>query len=378
MIYLDNSATTKPYQEVIETFVKVTEKFYGNPSSLHKKGIEAEQLIERARQLIADYLHVKPHEIIFTSGGTEGNNLAIKGAAFQYKQRGKHLITTEIEHSSSLEAFRFLETLGFQVTYLPVDENGHVSVEDVKRALRDDTILVSIIHVNNEIGTIQPIHDIGALLKKERKIIFHVDHVQGITKVPLSMREAHIDLCTVSGHKIHGLKGTGLLYVREGLELTPLQHGGGQENGYRSGTENTAGIVSLAKALRLSFEKAKTNIGRLNRLKAFLIDELGRIDGVVLNTPKEGSAPHIVNFSLPGYKPEVLVHALADKGISLSTKSACSSKRSEASHVIWAIGKDEERAQSALRVSMSFETEKKDCEAFIQQLRRQKEWIGGS
>ncbi len=378
MIYLDNSATTKPYQEVIETFVKVTEKFYGNPSSLHKKGIEAEQLIERARQLIADYLHVKPHEIIFTSGGTEGNNLAIKGAAFQYKQRGKHLITTEIEHPSSLEAFRFLETLGFQVTYLPVDENGHVSVEDVKRALRDDTILVSIIHVNNEIGTIQPIHDIGALLKKERKIIFHVDHVQGITKVPLSMREAHIDLCTVSGHKIHGLKGTGLLYVREGLELTPLQHGGGQENGYRSGTENTAGIVSLAKALRLSFEKAKTNIGRLNRLKAFLIDELGRIDGVVLNTPKEGSAPHIVNFSLPGYKPEVLVHALADKGISLSTKSACSSKRSEASHVIWAIGKDEERAQSALRVSMSFETEKKDCEAFIQQLRRQKEWIGGS
>lgn len=378
MIYLDNSATTKPYQEVIETFVKVTEKFYGNPSSLHKKGIEAEQLIERARQLIADYLHVKPHEIIFTSGGTEGNNLAIKGAAFQYKQRGKHLITTEIEHPSSLEAFRFLETLGFQVTYLPVDENGHVSVEDVKRALRDDTILVSIIHVNNEIGTIQPIHDIGALLKKERKIIFHVDHVQGITKVPLSMREAHIDLCTVSGHKIHGLKGTGLLYVREGLELTPLQHGGGQENGYRSGTENTAGIVSLAKALRLSFEKAETNIGRLNRLKAFLIDELGRIDGVVLNTPKEGSAPHIVNFSLPGYKPEVLVHALADKGISLSTKSACSSKRSEASHVIWAIGKDEERAQSALRVSMSFETEKKDCEAFIQQLRRQKEWIGGS
>lgn len=376
MIYLDNSATTEPYKEVIETFTTVSEKFYGNPSSLHEKGWETERLIERSRQLIGKYLHVKPQEIVFTSGGTEGNNLAIKGVAFQFHQRGKHMITTEIEHPSSIEAFRFLETLGFDVTYLPVDENGLVSAEAVREAVRDDTILVSIIHVNNEIGSIQPIEEIGAFLKTERKIIFHVDHVQGLSKVPLSFYEANIDLCTVSGHKIHGLKGTGLLYVREGLKLTPLLHGGGQENGFRSGTENVAGIVSLAKAIRLSFEKA--NVDKLYELKQYVINELEQIEGLILNTPKQHSAPHIVNFSLPGYKPEVLIHALSKKGISLSTKSACSSKQSEASHVILAIGENKERAQSALRVSMSFHTEKADCEMFIHHLREQKQWIGGS
>lgn len=376
MIYLDNSATTEPYKEVIETFTTVSEKFYGNPSSLHEKGWETERLIERSRQLIGKYLHVKPQEIVFTSGGTEGNNLAIKGVAFQFHQRGKHMITTEIEHPSSIEVFRFLETLGFDVTYLPVDENGLVSAEAVREAVRDDTILVSIIHVNNEIGSIQPIEEIGAFLKTERKIIFHVDHVQGLSKVPLSFYEANIDLCTVSGHKIHGLKGTGLLYVREGLKLTPLLHGGGQENGFRSGTENVAGIVSLAKAIRLSFEKA--NVDKLYELKQYVINELEQIEGLILNTPKQHSAPHIVNFSLPGYKPEVLIHALSKKGISLSTKSACSSKQSEASHVILAIGENKERAQSALRVSMSFHTEKADCEMFIHHLREQKQWIGGS
>lgn len=378
MIYLDNSATTQPYKEVLETFVTVSEKFYGNPSSLHKTGMEAEQLMERARQQIAEYFWVKPNEIFFTSGGTEGNNLAIKGTAFQYRSRGKHLITTAIEHPSSLEAFRYLETLGFEVTYLPVDERGLVNVDDVKRAVRDDTILVSIIHVNNEIGTVQPVEEIGAFLKTKRKIIFHVDHVQGATKVPLNLYEANIDLCTVSGHKIHGLKGTGFLFVREGLVLTPLLHGGGQENGFRSGTENVAGIVALAKAVRLSFEKSKTMLGHLHELKQFLIQELESIDGVVVNTPKEHSAPHIVNFSLPGHKPEVFIHALAEKGISISTKSACSSKQSEASHVILAIGAGEERAVSALRVSMSFQTEKQHIDTFLRELREQKQWIGGS
>lgn len=378
MIYLDNSATTQPYTEVLETFVTVSEKFYGNPSSLHKIGMEAEQLMERARQQIAEYFQVKPNEILFTSGGTEGNNLAIKGTAFQFRSRGKHLITTAIEHPSSLEAFRYLETLGFEVTYLPVDEYGLVSVDELKKAVRDDTILVSIIHVNNEIGTVQPIEEIGAFLKTKRKIIFHVDHVQGATKVPLNLYEANIDLCTVSGHKIHGLKGTGFLFVREGLVLTPLLHGGGQEKGFRSGTENVAGIVALAKAVRLSFEKSKTMLGRLHELKHDLIQELENIDGVVVNTPKEHSAPHIVNFSLPGYKPEVIIHALAEKGISISTKSACSSKQSEASHVILALGSGEERAVSALRVSMSFQTEKQHIDTFLKELREQKQWIGGS
>ncbi len=378
MIYLDNSATTQPYTEVLETFVTVSEKFYGNPSSLHKIGMEAEQLMERARQQIAEYFQVKPNEILFTSGGTEGNNLAIKGTAFQFRSRGKHLITTAIEHPSSLEAFPYLETLGFEVTYLPVDEYGLVSVDELKKAVRDDTILVSIIHVNNEIGTVQPIEEIGAFLKTKRKIIFHVDHVQGATKVPLNLYEANIDLCTVSGHKIHGLKGTGFLFVREGLVLTPLLHGGGQEKGFRSGTENVAGIVALAKAVRLSFEKSKTMLGRLHELKHDLIQELENIDGVVVNTPKEHSAPHIVNFSLPGYKPEVIIHALAEKGISISTKSACSSKQSEASHVILALGSGEERAVSALRVSMSFQTEKQHIDTFLKELREQKQWIGGS
>lgn len=378
MIYLDNSATTQPYKEVIETFFTVSEKFYGNPSSLHKIGIEAEQLMERARQQIADYFQAKPQEIFFTSGGTEGNNLAIKGVAFQYQSRGKHVITTAVEHPSSLETFRYLESLGFDVTYLPVNEDGLVNVDDVKRAVRDDTILVSIIHVNNEIGTVQPVDEIGAFLKTKRKIIFHVDHVQGATKVPLNMHEANIDLCTVSGHKIHGLKGTGFLFIREGLVLTPLLHGGGQENGYRSGTENVAGIVSLAKAVRLSFEKSKTMIHQLNEWKQYLIQELEKIDGVIVNTPKQHSAPHIVNFSLPGYKPEVLIHALAEKGISISTKSACSSKQSEASYVILALGAGEERALSALRVSMSFETEKQHIDTFLKELREQKNWIGGS
>lgn len=378
MIYLDNSATTQPYKEVLETFVTVSEKFFGNPSSLHKIGMEAEQLMERARQQIAEYFQVKPNEIFFTSGGTEGNNLAIKGTAFQYRSRGKHLITTAIEHPSSLEAFRYLETLGFEVTYLPVDKRGLVSVDDLKKAVRDDTILVSIIHVNNEIGTVQPVEEIGAFLKTKRKIIFHVDHVQGATKVPLNLYEANIDLCTVSGHKIHGLKGTGFLFVREGLMLTPLLHGGGQENGIRSGTENVAGIVALAKAVRLSFEKSKTMLARLHELKHYLMQELENIDGVVVNTPKEHSAPHIVNFSLPGYKPEVFIHALAEKGISISTKSACSSKQSEASHVILALGAGEKRAVSALRVSMSFQTEKQHIDTFLKELREQKQWIGGS
>lgn len=378
MIYLDNSATTQPYKEVLETFVTVSEKFFGNPSSLHHKGLEAEQLIDRARHNIGNCLDVKPHEIVFTSGGTEGNNLAIKGVAFQYKNRGNHIITTQIEHPASIEALQFLESFGYDVTYLPVDNNGIISVEDVKNAIRDETILVSIIHVNNEIGSIQPIEEIGELLKEKHKILFHVDHVQGATKVPLAFREANIDLCTISGHKLHGLKGTGLLYVREGLKLTPLLHGGGQENGYRSGTENVAGIVSLAKAIRLSYERSKTAIKKLQMMKEYMISELEKTGGVILNTPKERSAPHIVNFSLPGYKPEVFIHALAEEGISLSTKSACSSKKSEPSHVIYALDANEERATSALRVSFSFETEKEECKMFIKTLREQIKWIGGS
>lgn len=382
MIYLDNSATTKPYKEVIESFVTVTEKFYGNPSSLHKKGLEAEKLIDHARQVIGKIMGVLPEEIIFTSGGTEGNNMAIKGAAYQYKQRGNHIITTEIEHPSSLEALHYLEQNGFRVTYLPVNEDGVVSLEAVEEAISDDTILLSMIHVNNEIGAIQPVEKVGALLRKHPKIIFHVDHVQGATKVPLAIRQAGIDLCTISGHKLHGLKGTGALLVRDGLRLTPLLHGGGQEKGYRSGTENVAGIVAFAKALRMSDEQALEKIDKLHQCQQYIAQSLEKIEDVVVNTAITHSAPHIVNFSVLGFKPEVIVHALAEEGISISTKSACSSKQNEASYVVLALGASEERALTALRVSLSFETTMADCKVFIETLRtlleEQKKWIGGS
>ncbi|PWA11148.1 cysteine desulfurase NifS [Pueribacillus theae] len=380
MIYLDNSATTKPYKEVLNTFLAVSENYFGNPSSLHSKGMEAEELIEKAREQIGKLLDASPGEIVFTSGGTEGNNLAIKGATTAYKNRGKHVITTTIEHPASMEAFKYLEETGFDVTYLPVNSQGLVSLEDLKNAIREDTIFVSIIHVNNEIGTVQNIEEIGELIKRYPKVLFHVDHVQGASKVPLSIRKANIDLCTISGHKLHGVKGTGVLTVREGVRLSPLFHGGGQEKGYRSGTENVAGIVSLAKAMRLCYEKASEGILELEALKGYTMEELEKIKGIILNTPKEHSAPHIINFSVPGCKPEVLIHALSEKGIYVSTKSACSSKQSEASHVILAIGAGEESAKTAIRISFSFETDKEQAEQFLIVLRNiiheQRKWIG--
>lgn len=380
MIYLDNSATTKPYKEVLNTFLAVSENYFGNPSSLHSKGMEAEELIEKAREQIGKLLDASPAEIVFTSGGTEGNNLAIKGAAMTYSNRGKHVITTAIEHPASMEAFKYLEETGFDVTYLPVNSEGLVSLEDIKNAIREDTIFVSIIHVNNEIGTVQNIEEIGELIKHYPKILFHVDHVQGASKVPLSIRKANIDLCTISGHKLHGVKGIGVLTVREGVRLSPLFHGGGQEKGHRSGTENVAGIVSLAKAMRLCYEKASEGILKLEALKGYTMEELEKIKGIILNTPKEHSAPHIINFSVPGFKPEVLIHALSEKGIYVSTKSACSSKQSEASHVILAIEAGEERAKTAIRISFSFETDREQVEQFLLVLRNiiheQRKWIG--
>ncbi len=257
MIYLDNSATTPPYPEAVNTFTQVSQQFFGNPSSLHSVGLDTEMLLTKARSSIARLLHIAPSELIFTSGGTEGNNLAIKGAALEHQGRGKHVITTEIEHPSVKEAFFHLEKIGFEVTWLPVNNEGRLEVETLAESLREDTILVSVIHVNNELGTIQPIEEIGTVLKDWPKAVFHVDHVQGMTKVPLSFKEAHIDLCTFSAHKFHGLKGTGAIYIRSGVKLSPLFHGGSQELAHRPGTENVAGIAAMAKALRLSLKKRK-------------------------------------------------------------------------------------------------------------------------
>ena len=367
MIYLDNSATTKPYDEALDAFRTASEKFFANPSSLHRIGGEAERLLRQARSSIAELLHVKINEVIFTSGGTESNNLAIKGTALQYLNQGKHLITSCIEHASTLEAFRQLESLGFAVTYLPVDQEGKVSLIELEAALTHDTILVSIMHVNNELGSIQPIKEIGHLIKQKSRALFHIDDVQGIGKVPLDFNDVQADLVSYSAHKFHGLKGNGLLIKREKITLLPLLSGGGQESEIRSGTENGPGIVAMAKALRLYLNKAKTQKDMLETLRAQVITELSKIDGIELNSSISG-APHIVNFSVPGIKPEVLIHALEEKEIYVSTRSACSSKTAEASHVLSAVGLTTIRAKSAIRISLSFETAKDQIDLFLNEL----------
>jgi len=354
MIYFDNSATTKPFPEVIDSFIKVSAEYFGNPSSLHNFGGLAEKLLSQARSQAAKLLSVQPNEIYFTSGGTEGNNLAIKGAAFANNKWGRHLITTTIEHPSVREALKQLESFGFDVTEIPVDINGRVNVKTIENAIREDTILVSVMHVNNEVGTVQPIREIGQLLKSYPKIKFHVDHVQGVGKVLLNINDCHIDFCTISAHKFHGMKGTGLLFVRDGVKINPLLNGGGQEKNIRSGTENVAGAVSLAKALRLIMEKQQKEFTHLSLLSKQLREGLSKIEGVAINTPETHAAPHIINFSIPHLKSEVFVHALEEKDIYVSTTSACSSKQKTISGTLSAMGVPEERAGSAIRLSLSY------------------------
>ncbi|WP_010630449.1 cysteine desulfurase family protein [Sporolactobacillus vineae] len=365
MIYLDNSATTKPYTEAIETYQKVSEDFFANPSSIHSLGGRSESLLAKSREQAASLLGVDPDEIVFTSGGTEGNNLAVKGAALAYRGRGRHLITTTVEHASSLNAFHQLEELGFEVTYLPVDRDCRISFDDFKKAYRKDTILVSVMHVNNEVGTVQPIREIAEFLKTKPTTVFHVDHVQGFSKVPLELKDSGIDLCTISGHKFHGPKGTGILYVRKGTSLSPLLSGGGQEGGLRSGTENLPGICGMVKALRITKEHEKDGIGHLLALQQQLRKGLSRIDDAVIHTPEDGAAPSIMNVSLKGIRSEVLVHALEENQIYVSTKSACSSKDSGASGVLLAMGVDEQEARQAIRISTAFENTEEDIAAFL-------------
>ncbi|MCZ0703210.1 cysteine desulfurase [Natronobacillus azotifigens] len=369
MIYFDNSATTKPLPEVLASFQKVSQEYYGNSSSIHRFGMEADKLLRKAHQQAADLLGVKSKEIIFTSGGTEGNNLAIKGIALANQHRGKHIITSEIEHPSVLASCKALESLGFTVTYLPVDQTGVVKVKDVEEAIQKDTVLLSIMHINNELGTIQPIEEIGQLVKDLPTTYFHVDDVQGFGKTKLKLENSGIDLYTISGHKIHGLKGTGLLYVKEGINLFPLFHGGTQQMNYRSGTENLAGAVSFVKAMRLIVEHQKNHQDYLVDLHEQLRKELTVIPEVKINTI-EGQAPHILNFSIPGYKPEVILHALEERNIFLSTKSACSSKKSVDSAVLKAINLPRDRTRSALRISLSYQNTAGEIELFSRSLKK--------
>jgi cysteine desulfurase len=366
MIYFDNSATTKPFNEVLDSFIKVSSSYFGNPSSLHQIGGQAEKLLSQAHSQIAKILGVKTSEIVFTSGGTEGNNLAIKGIAMEHRGRGKHIVTTEIEHDSVRNSVKQLEKLGFEVTYIPVDKDGRVNPADIERAIRFDTILVSVIHINNEVGTVQPIQEIGTLLKDFPKIYFHVDHVQGVGKLPLNFYECGIDLCTISGHKFHGLKGTGALFVKDGVHISSLLSGGGQEGKRRNGTENVAGMVAMAKALRMSEDLRKQKFDQLKQILGTIKSGLQLLPEATIHTPEHNEAPHILNFSLKGIKAEVFVHALEQEGIYVSTTSACSSKRNAPSKTLIAMGVPTDQAESAIRISLSYENTLQEAERVVE------------
>jgi cysteine desulfurase len=369
LIYFDNSATTKPYQEVLDSFIKVSSSYFGNPSSLNALGGQAEKLLTQAKGQMAQLLNVKAKEVFFTSGGTESNNLAVKGTAFMHNQKGRHLITSSIEHPSVSKAMEQLEENGFEITYLPVDGNGSVSLEDVEKAIRKDTILISIMLVNNEVGTIQPIKKIGNLLKKYPHVLFHVDAVQGIGKVPFNLYEMGIDLCSLSAHKFHGLKGTGAIFIREGVMLSPLLSGGEQERGMRSGTENVAGAVAMAKALRITFEKRDTGIDKMKKIQAILKDGLDQTEGIQIHTPNIQAAPHIINFSIPGIKSEVFIHTLEQEGIYVSTTSACSSKKKSPSKTLLAMGVSLKSAESAIRISLSYENTEEEAMTVVEAIK---------
>lgn len=372
-VYFDNSATTMPAPEILESMWQVLQHYYGNPSSLHQLGAEAEKLIHKASEICAQQLSVKASELIFTSGGTESNNLAIKGIAFGYKDRGKHIITSEVEHPSVYDACKALERqFGFEVTYLPVNQHGIIQAQDVQKALRKDTILVTLMHVNNEMGSIQPIEQVGDLLRTSGgTAYFHVDQVQGFGRVPLSIKQANIDLLTLSGHKLHAPKGAGLLYVHERIrKLYPLFHGGAQQSGYRAGTENVAGLVALAKAIRLTGERQLEHIAHLRALKQRCVELLSSLRETYVHSilDEQLFAPHIVSVSFKGIKPEVLVHALEEKGIYVSTKSACSSKSTEPSRILLAAKVKAELADSAIRISFSPNNTLEEVEYFGQAL----------
>jgi cysteine desulfurase len=369
MIYFDNSATTKPYKEVLDSFITVSSEYYGNPSSLHSMGGQAEKLLSQAREQVSHLLRAKPTEIYFTSGGTEGNNLAIKGSALLHRNKGRHLITTSVEHPSVSLAMEQLEKEGFDITYLSVDQFGRINVAELEKAIRKETILISIMQVNNEVGTLQPIKEIGELLKKYPNILFHVDAVQSIGKIPLYLSENRVDFCSISGHKFHGLKGTGALFIREGVRLAPLFSGGNQERKIRSGTENVAGAVAMAKALRMTLQKSEAGLERMKKIQSVLREGLSDIEGVQIHTPVENSAPHILNFSLKGIKSEVFIHSLEQKSIFVSTTSACSSKKKSPSKTLLAMGVPETLADSAIRISLSFENSLDDAKTALSAFR---------
>ena len=369
-VYLDNSATTRCFDEVAQLMHKVMCEDYGNPSSMHHKGVEAEQYLRYAKETLAGILKVNEKEILFTSGGTESDNIALIGTAMANHRRGRHLITTTIEHPAVLQPMAYLENQGFQVTYLPVDREGRISLNDLERAIRPDTILVSIMHTNNEIGSIQPIAEAGALIKRiNPHTLFHVDAVQGFGKFRIYPARMHVDMLSVSGHKIHGPKGVGFLYIREGAKVNPIIYGGGQQKGMRSGTENVPGIAGLAKAAEIAYDNLDEDMDRMYELRDIFIRGVNDIDNVRVNgCPDREGAAHIVSLSIRGVRSEVLLHAMEDKGIYVSAGSACAAHKPQPSATLKAIGVEKDLLDSTIRFSFSVFTTEEEIQYTIQAL----------
>ena len=364
-MYLDNSATTQVSEEVFEEMKPYFREEFGNPSTLYGIGRESKKALNQARQRVADAINAKPEEIIFTGGGSESDNLAIKGIAFKLAKKGKHIITTDFEHPAVKETLYFLESLDFKVTYLPVYENGVIKIDDLKEAITDETILITIMHGNNEIGTVQPIEEIGKIAR-EKGIKFHTDAVQTFGKIPVDVEKLNVDLLSLSSHKINGPKGVGALYIKKGTRVTPLIHGGGKERGIRAGTENVPGIVGFGKACELAANQLDEHYEKLSSIRDELIDKvLGSIPEAYLNGDKEKRLPNLVNFRFKAIEGESLILLLDAKGYQASTGSACSSNKLEASPVLTALGLDPVDVHGSLRISLSPESEKFDVDEFV-------------
>ena len=366
MIYFDNSATTKPYPEALATYTEVANRIWGNPSSLHNLGSQATRILEASRKQIAELIGKKAEEIYFTSGGTEGDNWILKGVAFEKAPYGKHIIVSDIEHPAIKESATWLETQGFEVDYAPVDARGFVKVDALANLLRPDTTLVSVMAVNNEIGSIQPIHDIAALLEDRPTVSFHVDAVQALAKVATEVYlPERVDFATFSSHKFHGLRGVGFVYIKEGKKITPLLTGGGQEKEMRSTTENVAGIAATAKALRLAMENQEAFVSKTQQMKEVIRKELANYPDVTIFSGEDHFAPHILTFGIKGVRGEVVVHAFEEFDIYISTTSACSSKAGKPAGTLIAMGVDKSIAQTAVRLSLDLENDMSQVEQFL-------------
>ena len=370
-IYLDNSATTRCFPEVADLIHQILCEDYGNPSSMHHKGVEAESYVRDAKETLAKILKVNEKEILFTSGGTESDNIAIMGVAIANHRAGRHMITTRVEHPAILQTMKYMESQGFEVTYLDVDEKGCICLEQLEQAIRPDTILVSIMHTNNEIGTLQPIAQAGALIKRcNPNTLFHVDAVQGFGKARIYPRKMKIDLMSVSAHKIHGPKGVGFLYIGEKVKIKPIMYGGGQQEGMRSGTENVPGYAGMAKAAQMLYEQLEAETDYLYDLRQYFIEQVEKIDGAFVNgAPGREGAPHIVSVTIPGVRAQVLLNELSVKyHICISAGSACSTHKPQPSVTLLAIGLDKEQAVETLRFSFSVFTTRQEIDTCLDAL----------